>query len=252
LRFKVGKIEVNATDPESCLVDISTAINSRTFNYICVTNVRTAYLANKNPDYLRIQNSSLLTVPDGMPLVWYAHRRGFKNVGRVSGLNLMKALLAISAAEEYSHYFYGSTPDTIAKLVKNVSCKYPGAIIRKAISPPFQPAENINVEELAAEINSLRPTFFWVGLGAPKQEILMDKLQPLLKSTVCIGVGLSFEYLAGKVKQAPAWAQKAGMEWLFRTAQQPRNIKRIILPFSWFVGLYGLSFFNHKGHEGFH
>jgi N-acetylglucosaminyldiphosphoundecaprenol N-acetyl-beta-D-mannosaminyltransferase len=242
VRFNLGKIAINATDLASFISTIREAIKKNIYSYICVTNVRTAYLANKNPDYLKIQNSSLLTVPDGMPLVWYAHRTGYKNVKRVSGADLMNALFAISVEEQYSHYFYGSTRGTIEKLVKNIAGKYPGIIIKKAISPPFQPIENINLEELAADINQMKPTFVWIGLGAPKQEILMDKLQPLLKSTICIGVGLSFEYLAGSVKRAPVWAQKAGLEWLFRIVQQPKKITRIILPFSWFLWIYIKTF----------
>jgi N-acetylglucosaminyldiphosphoundecaprenol N-acetyl-beta-D-mannosaminyltransferase len=252
LRFNISKIEINVTDLPKCLDSIREALNQGNYGYICVTNVRTAWLANQDPEYLKIQNGSLLTVPDGMPLVWYAHRRGFKNVGRVSGLSLMKGIFSISSEEKYSHYFYGSTPDTIVKLVKNVSENYPGISIKKAVSPPFQPVEKINAEELAAEINLLQPEFFWVGLGAPKQSYLMAKLQPLLKSTICIGVGLCFEYLSGNVKRAPEWMQRAGLEWLFRVAQQPRNIGRIIKPFSWFAGMYVLTFFNHKGHKGFH
>jgi len=246
MRFKVGKIEINATDRSSCISSLREEIKSGNYNYICVTNVRTAWLANKNPEYLQIQNSSLLTVPDGMPLVWYAHRTGYKNVGRISGMDLMNALFSISAEEKYSHYFYGSIPETIEKLVRNVSENFLGINIKKVVSPPFQPVENINIDELAADINQLKPTFFWVGLGAPKQEYLMHKLQPKLESTICIGVGLSFEYLAGKVKQAPAWAQRAGLEWLFRIAQQPRNIGRIIFPFSWFAGIWFKSFFTHN------
>ncbi|MCX6248443.1 MAG: WecB/TagA/CpsF family glycosyltransferase [Bacteroidetes bacterium] len=229
-----------------CIDTIRLAITKGTYNYICVTNVRTAYIANKNPGYLRIQNGSLMTLPDGMPLVWYAHRAGYKNVKRVSGLDLMISLFAISLNENYSHYFYGSTPATIEHLVKNISVSYPGIDIKKAVSPPFQPVEKINIKELVADINTLNPTFFWVGLGAPKQEFLMEKLQPLLKSTICVGVGLSFEYLAGTVKRAPLWAQKAGLEWVFRIAQQPRNFSRIILPFLWFFRVYFNALFTAK------
>jgi len=243
LRFNIGEIEINNTDLLKCLNSIKEAVKQGTFGYICVTNVRTAYLANQNPDYLRIQNSSLMTVPDGMPLVWYAHRTGYKNVGRVSGTDLMNALFAVSPAEQYSHYFYGSTEDTLKKLSANISAKYPGIILKKCVSPPFQPVADINVEELAAELNLLKPTFFWAGLGAPKQEYLADRLQPLLTGTICIGVGLSFEYLAGTVKRAPQWAQRAGLEWMFRMIQQPEKIKRIVLPFFWFLQIWLQSFF---------
>jgi N-acetylglucosaminyldiphosphoundecaprenol N-acetyl-beta-D-mannosaminyltransferase len=70
-------------------------------------------------------------------------------------------------------------------------------------------------------------------LGAPKQEELISLLQPKLHSTICVGVGLVFEYFAGTVARAPIWAQKSGLEWLYRLLQQPAKFKRIIKPFTW-------------------
>jgi N-acetylglucosaminyldiphosphoundecaprenol N-acetyl-beta-D-mannosaminyltransferase len=246
MRFKLGKISINATDLANTIAGIGEAVESGRYGYVCVTNVRTSWLANHDAHYLEIQNSSLMTVPDGMPLVWYAHRRGFASVSRVSGVELMKRILAIPAGQKYSHYFYGSTPETIERMVKVCRSEFPDAEIKKALSPPFRPVEKIDIPQLAAEINRLQPTFFWIGLGAPKQEMLMNSLQPYLEKTVCIGVGLAFEYLAGNVKRAPVWAQRAGLEWLFRIAQQPRNIGRIIKPFSWFAAIYFKSFFIRK------
>jgi N-acetylglucosaminyldiphosphoundecaprenol N-acetyl-beta-D-mannosaminyltransferase len=201
--------------------------------YICVTNARTVHLANHNLEYCHIQNNSLLTVPDGAPLVWIARNKGFKDVGKVSGKDLMDAVFAVSAEKGYSHYFFGSTPYTIEQLTTNLQKQYSGIEIKGAVSPPFQPIEEFDIESLAKEINQLQPAFFWCGLGAPKQEQLNALLQPKLESTICVGVGLAFEYIAGTVKRAPKWMQRTGMEWLFRLLQQPKNIRRAIAPLTW-------------------
>lgn len=241
-RFYIKKIGVSSINIPQVLTVIEQAKANNRLGYICVTNARTTHLANHNEEYCHIQNSSLLTVPDGAPLVWIAHNKGFKQVGKVSGKDLMDALFAVSVEKGYSHYFFGSTPHTIEKLTTNLQKQYPGIIIKGAVSPPFQPLEEFDIEALAKELNQLQPTFFWCGLGAPKQERLNALLQPKLNSTICVGVGLAFEYIAGTVKRAPKWMQKTGLEWLYRLTQQPKNISRAIVPLSWIFVQFIKSF----------
>ena len=241
-RFNIGKIRISDINLPKALDIIENTLRQNQLGYICVTNSRTTHLANINESYCEIQNNSLLTIPDGMPLVWIAHNSGFKNVGRVSGPDLIEAVFKISREKNYSHYFYGSTPKTIFRMQSNLQKRFPGLEIKGAFSPPFQPLEKFDIDSLAKEINRLKPTFFWCGLGAPKQERLIALLQPKLDSTISLGVGLAFEYLGGTVKRAPLWMQKTGLEWLYRLAQQPKNIKRAIQPFSWIILRTLLSF----------
>lgn len=232
--FSIGKFNVSQVNLPSALDFIKDSLDAQRYGYICVSNARVAYQSNHDPEYCAIQNNSLLTVPDGKPLVWIAHNQGYKNVGQVAGNELFHGLLAESAKYRYSHYFYGSTPSTIEKMKERVSHEYPDAKIVGAVSPPFQPIEAYDIDSLAEEINRTAPTFFWVGLGAPKQERLMARLQPKLKSTICIGVGLVFEYYAGTVKRAPKWARKMGLEGIFNCFQQPsKRGKRMVQTLPW-------------------
>lgn len=231
--FSIGKFNVSQVNLANTLDFIKKSIDAHKYGYICVSNARVAYQSNHDSEYCAIQNNSLLTVPDGKPLVWIAHNMGYKDVGQVAGNELFHALLGESAKHGYTHYFYGSTPSTIEKMKQRAAVEYPTARIVGAVSPPFQPIENYDIDALAEEINRISPTFFWVGLGAPKQERLMALLQPKLKSTICIGVGLVFEYYAGTVKRAPKWARKMGLEGLYRLTQQPERIKRFRRPFFW-------------------
>jgi N-acetylglucosaminyldiphosphoundecaprenol N-acetyl-beta-D-mannosaminyltransferase len=213
------------------LETIESALKKKESGYICVTNSRTTYLANHDATYCQIQNNSLLSVPDGAPLVWIAHNLGHKDVGKVSGKDLMDALFQISLKNKYSHYFFGSTPKTIELLKNNIQSNYAGIDIKGAVSPPFQPLEDFDIEGLAKNINDLRPTFFWCGLGAPKQEQFIALLQPKLENTICVGVGLAFEYIAGTVKRAPKWIQKSGFEGILNNLRDPKRAKRFIKPF---------------------
>lgn len=232
-RYFIGKIGITITNIEDTIQFIADSINKGRYGYICVTNSRTAYKANIDNKYCSIQNNSLLTLPDGSPLVWIAHNKGYKKVSRVCGPDLFSAILKESKSNRYSHYFYGSTQKTINIIKNKMSLEYPELIVKGAVSPPFQPISEYDIDSLAKEINELKPTFFWCGLGAPKQEQLMALLQPKLDSTICIGVGLVFEYFAGTVERAPLWAQRNGLEWFYRIIQQPQKLNRIIKPFAW-------------------
>ncbi|MDD2286611.1 MAG: WecB/TagA/CpsF family glycosyltransferase [Paludibacter sp.] len=243
-KYYIGKIGVNITNLQDTIEKITYCIENKDFGYICVTNSRTVYLANHDDKYLKIQNESLMTVPDGTPLVWIARNSGYKNVSRVSGPDLFPAVLELSKSKGYSHYFFGSTPETITKIEGKMKRDYPTLDVKGAVSPPFQPIADFDIDALAEEINRLKPTFFWCGLGAPKQEQLMALLQPKLESTICVGVGLVFEYFAGTVSRAPVIIQKLGLEWLHRLLQQPVKMIRFIKPFMWISVNLFQSFFN--------
>lgn len=247
-RFSIGKFKVSKVNLSSAIGFIGECVKNGRFGYICVSNARVAYQSNHNPDYCAIQNSSLLTVPDGKPLVWIAHNQGHKEVGQVAGNELFHGLLKESMAKGYSHYFYGSTPSTIETMTRKMASDYPDVELKGAVSPPFQPIEAYDIDALACEINKKAPTFLWVGLGAPKQERLMELLQPKLKSTICIGVGLVFEYYAGTVKRAPKWARRLGLEGVVRCLQQPKRLisPRMMKPVFWIV----FEIFKSKRHAG--
>lgn len=246
-RFTLGNVSVSRTSLDDAVARVGECYRNNRFGYLCHMDARTAYLASHDAEYCSIQNHSLMTFPDGVPLVWFAHRRGYNEVGKVSGTDFMDALFSVSTKEGYTHYFYGSTPETIEKIQKNLQQKYPGLAILGAVSPPFQPLEDFDIEGLAGELNEIRPVFFWCGLGAPKQEKLMSLLQPKLRGTFCVGVGLAFEYFAGTVKRAPLWMQKSGLEWVYRLVQQPRNVRRVVKPFLWMLKELLLSPIKNKG-----
>ena len=237
-RFAIDKIKISKINLALALKVLDEAIVKRITGYVCVTNSRASYIANQEPDYCKIQNSSLLSLPDGMPVVWIANNLGYKEVDKVSGMDLMDAVFKISVQKGYSHYFYGCSQNTIDLLQIELKSKYPGLEIKGAVSPPFQPLEEFDIPGLAEVVNKLRPTFFWCGLGAPKQEGLMALLQPYLDATISIGVGLAFEYYAGTVERAPKWMQRSGLEFSYRLIQQPRNISRAVKPLTWIFYKY--------------
>lgn len=191
--------------------------------YICVANVHTTVTAHEDASYQEIQNNAVMALPDGGPLSEYSRKQGFIEARRVTGPDLMKEILAISAEKGWRHYFYGSTQETLDLLRKKIEQRYPGTIIAGMYSPPFReltPQEDVEIVE---QINAAKPDFVWVGLGAPKQERWMAAHENRVHALM-IGVGAAFDYEAGNIKRAPQWMQKHNLEWLYRLLQDPKRL----------------------------
>ena len=145
------------------------------------------------------------------------------DVGRVPGPDLMPEIFRLSEKEGYSHYFYGSKPETLEALKKKLIEQYPYLKIAGMYSPPFRPVTEEEDKTIIQNINEAKPDFIWVGLGAPKQEKWMAAHDGKV-SGVMIGVGAGFDFHAGTIKRAPVWMQEWCMEWLFRIGQDPKRL----------------------------
>jgi len=217
-RFSIGKVRISAVTMAETLRLVQDQARSGTSAYICVANVRVVIMAQKDADFCSIQNNSFLTIPDGMPLVWYGRLAGVPGLGRVTGPDLVVNLLGVSAEREYSHYFYGDTKETLSKVCRVIGERYPGTVVKGTCSPPFRALTDGEVEATVREINWLRPTFVWVGLGAPKQERFMAEVAPRTDGAILVGVGAAFRFLIGQYKHPPSIIQKCGLEgvcWRF-------------------------------------
>ncbi|MEH7146447.1 WecB/TagA/CpsF family glycosyltransferase [Priestia megaterium] len=192
-------------------------------DYICVSNVHTTVLSYEDRSYCKVQNGGLMAIPDGGPLSTIGRRRGFKNMDRTTGPSLMEELFKTSVENGYSHFFYGSTEETLEKLCGKLKKTYPGIQIAGSYSPPFRPLAPEEDLEIVTQINKVNPDFVWVGLGAPKQEKWMAEHFGQLCGLM-IGVGAGFDYYAGNINRAPKWMQTNNLEWFYRLIQDPRRL----------------------------
>lgn len=234
-RYFIESLEISATSLPIASRFLLDSARAHPSGYICVADARSAHVANLDPEFCRILNNSLLTVPDGKSLVLYGRFSGAKGVERTSGPDLFRRMCKETEGTELTHYFYGGKPEVLKLMKEKVQARYPGLKIVGAVSPPFAPVEELANDAFVEEINRLKPSFVWIGLGAPKQEFFMDLVSPRLPHSILVGVGLVFDYEAGTVKRAPVWMQKLGLEWAIRLAQQPYRIHRAIRRFSWMI-----------------
>lgn len=221
-------IPVVATNLKSAVYTVCGHLQEHRGDYMTFVNVHTLVTAVENGEYKRAQEMSAYSFADGTPVAKLQRKKGYIEANRVAGPDFMDAVLKISPDKGYRHYFYGSTPDNIGRLVKAVSGKYPGVEIVGSCAPEFVETMDADTfEEIfakdIAEIEKASPDFIWVGLGAPKQELWMMHAQGCV-SGLMAGVGAAFDFMSGEKKRAPVVLQKLGLEWFYRLMQDPRRL----------------------------
>lgn len=216
-------VDIAAIDMDGLLKFTEQNIEALSGDYLCVANVHTTVTAYENEEYRKVQNGGIMAIPDGGPLSTVGRKRGYKNMSRTTGPSYMGEILKVSVEKGYSHYFYGSTEETLDKLYKMLEESYPGLKIAGMYSPPFRPLTKEEDEAIVKRINKVSPDFLWVGLGAPKQEMWMAQHQGRVKGFM-VGVGAGFDYFAGNIERAPEWMQKNNLEWMYRLIQEPRRL----------------------------
>lgn len=192
--------------------------------YVCVVDVHCIMQSHRRPEVQKAYNSADLCVPDGMPLTWTGRLRGYGEMNRVYGPDLMLRLLERSASQGYRNFFLGGAEGVAESLKTAMESRFPGLNVVGVYSPPWRPLDDDERRDLIARVDGARPDLMWIGLGAPKQDLFMAEFQDLLRSKVMIGVGAAFDFHTGRVRQAPRWMMRAGLEWLFRLSVEPRRL----------------------------
>lgn len=225
-RVDILGVEVSAIDLDDAVSTVEHWIATRRKSYVCITGVHGLMESRKDPTLRDIHNRAGLVTPDGMPLVWTARRKGFSNVTRVYGPDLMRRLTARSAETGYRNFYFGGGEGIAERLAGTLTAAHPGLKVAGTFTPPFRPATPEEDEAVIARINAARPDILWVGLSTPKQEYWMAAHAARLHVPVMVGVGAAFDFLAGTKRQAPPWMQARGLEWLFRLRSEPRRLWR--------------------------
>ena len=124
----------------------------------------------------------------------------------------------------YKHFFYGGEEGVAAQLKKIFENKFPGVKITGTYCPPFRKLTEEEDKKICEMINSSGADIVWVGLSTPKQEYWMHEHRDKLSVSLMIGVGAAFNFLTGRVKEAPRWMRSSGLEWVFRLLSEPRRL----------------------------
>lgn len=198
---------------------------------VALVPVNSVMDARKRNDLRETYNLASLALPDGVPIIWASRFLKKPIPGRVAGPDLFLEFSKIAAIKGYTFFFLGSSTDTLKKLEEKLKSGNPGLKIAGSYSPPysktFSEKENRRIIE---KINSIKPDLLWVGLGAPKQDLWISENLQYIDTKIAVGIGAAFDICSGKIRRAPLWMQKIGLEWFFRFLMEPlRLFKRYFL-----------------------
>jgi N-acetylglucosaminyldiphosphoundecaprenol N-acetyl-beta-D-mannosaminyltransferase len=210
----------------------------------CIANGRPCQLVTVNPEFVmaaqsddrfrRIINDSALALPDGVGVWWASRRLGRPLPERIPGVDLVERLAALSAVKGYRLYFLGAMPGVADKAVEALRARHPGVVVAGTYPGSPQPEDEADI---VVRVRATQPHVLFVAYGAPAQDHWIARNLDRLEVPVCIGVGGSFDYIAGVHPRAPHWLRQLGLEWLHRLFTQPRRWRRMLaLPrFAWRV-----------------
>lgn len=238
-KIKILDIQFHCVNMEDSIKLIEEFIADKGKHQVCVPNVYTTVLMQKDDEFKKFHNSCSLAVADGTPLVWLSRLYSKPIPERVAGPDLFKEFIKRTARKGYNFFFLGTTTPLLKKMIENLKEKYPSLKIAGYYSPPFMKEfpEEEN-QKMIKIINKAKPDVLWVGLTAPKQEKWIGSNLDRLDVPVSIGVGAAFDFVAGSVRRAPNWIQKIGLEWFYRLCQEPKRLwKRYLIGNTIFIWL---------------
>jgi N-acetylglucosaminyldiphosphoundecaprenol N-acetyl-beta-D-mannosaminyltransferase len=220
-------VQISVINQDRAREVLFSAVRTGRRGYVTVTGVHGVMEAQEDEEFRAILNNALLTTPDGMPMVWMGRLQGERSIARVYGPDLVLNLCEHSRSENFSHFFCGGAPGVAEDLALKLRQRFPSLNVVGTFTPPFRPLNHDELSKLQQRVRTARPDFFWVGLSTPKQERFMAAhLNLLPEAKIMIGVGAAFDLLTGRVRQAPRWVQRSGLEWLYRLSQEPRRLGR--------------------------
>lgn len=221
-RIQFLGIPIDNLTMSETLTEISAAIDEgRQLHHVVVNAGKVVAMQNDEQLKESVVNSNLINA-DGQAVVWASRFLGTPLKERVAGIDLMENLVELSSKKNYKIFFLGATEEIVESVVNKYSRKYGKEIIAGYRNGYFNKSEE---EQIAVQISKSKAQLLFVAISSPKKEkFLYQYRDQLANVNLIMGVGGSFDVVAGKVKRAPLWMQKAGLEWFFRFIQEPKRM----------------------------
>ena len=224
-RVEILGVKVDAVTMAQAVERVQELISARKPSIVATANAEMLMRATHDAELHQILNAAELVVPDGAGTVWAAHHLGYEMPERVAGYDLVQELLKLAPKKSQRIFFFGSAPGIAEKAKAKAETLYPGIEIAGTRNGFFTAADE---PEIIAQIRNSRADILLAALGVPKQEKWLAAHKSELNVPVSIGVGGTLDVMAGAVRRAPKWMQRAKLEWLFRAMLQPSRAGRLI------------------------
>lgn len=224
-RVEILGVKVDAVTMAEAVAFVENLIAARKPSIVATANAEMLMRATHDAELHSILNAAELVVPDGAGTVWAAHHLGYEMPERVAGFDLVQELLKLAPEKSQRIFLFGSAPGVAEKAKAKAESLYPGIQIVGTRNGFFSPADE---SEIVTQIRSAHTDILLAALGVPKQEKWLAAHKSELNVPVSIGVGGTLDVMAGVVRRAPRWMQRAKLEWLFRAMLQPSRAGRLI------------------------
>jgi N-acetylglucosaminyldiphosphoundecaprenol N-acetyl-beta-D-mannosaminyltransferase len=224
---ELAGVRLHALSEAGCIAHVVAALVSGRGGWIVTPNLDHLRRIVREPGYAALCAEADLRVADGMPLVWASRLQRTPLPGRVAGSHLVSSLTAALAREGRSIYLLGGDEGTAEGAARVLRARHPELVVAGTDCPPpgFE-GDEARLRRMREELAAAAPDVVYVALGSPKQERLIRDLRAVLPGAWWVGVGISFSFLTGDVRRAPAWMQRSGLEWVHRLVQEPRRLAR--------------------------
>jgi len=221
----VNGVRIDPVTPEEFLRTVESFLSCGLSHVAHFCSAHPTTEARSNEAYRDLLNRGDLNLPDGAAVAW-ASRLSGTPATRLSGTEGFRAVVRWGAGRGLRHYLYGGSPEALDLLQEKLRAEEPRIVIAGAESPPFRPLSDAEVAEAVDRMRAVEADAVWVGLGAPKQDLMAARLRDLDAAPAIFCVGAAFDFVAGTVKRAPRWMQRSGLEWLHRLLSDPRRLWR--------------------------
>lgn len=220
-RFPIFNTYVNALSMDETIACVETIIEKGTPTQHVVINAAKINLMRDDPALTEIVNACPLINADGSSVVWAAKQLGIPLIERVTGCDLFQNLVSIAAEKGYKVYLFGAREEVIQEVKRIFERQYPALQIVGYRNGYFTEEDE---PEMVNDMAASGADMMFVAFSSPKKEYWVHKYLDRLQIPFVMGVGGSFDIVAGKTKRDPKWMQKIGMEWFYRFAQEPRRM----------------------------
>jgi N-acetylglucosaminyldiphosphoundecaprenol N-acetyl-beta-D-mannosaminyltransferase len=217
-------VRIDCLDMEATLERIDSMVRAGGSHLVATVNPEFVMRARADGEFARVLERADLCLADGWGVVWAARRRGCSLSGPVAGADLVPALGRLCAAKGHRLFLLGGQPGVAEQAARRLRSLAPGLAIVGTHSGSPHPADD---EKSVALIREARPDVLLVAYGHPRQELWIARNAARTGVPVAIGVGGALDFVAGRVRRAPAWMRRAGLEWLFRLGRQPWRVRRM-------------------------
>jgi N-acetylglucosaminyldiphosphoundecaprenol N-acetyl-beta-D-mannosaminyltransferase len=220
-------LRVDAVTWDQALESLEAIVRRGQGGAVFTPNVDHVVLAEDSPRMRAAYARSDLSLADGMPLLWASRLLGRPLPAKVSGSDFVPAILERAAVRGWRVYFLGGSPGVAALARDKLRESLPELKVVGVDAAHVDVDDSLErLEPIAARIRATEPHLVFVALGAPKQEIFIDRVRDSLRPSVLLAVGGSLDFIAGAIPRAPRWMSRSGLEWAFRLSREPQRLWR--------------------------